>query len=225
MPISRQVASYTTENLCARIFDRHASRIKVKKRHVAIGNLERIVDAFLKLATKKGFHETSLRDLTGQSGLSMGGLYSYFDSKETLLMMVLEEVENSVVDLLSRTPEDVIEDPREHLRWIIEAHIRLTEMMQPWFAFAYLEVKAFPTKLKHAAIESELVAEDKISEVLERGVEQGYFKPTNVKMTASVIKPILQDWYVKRAKYRRRGISVDAYIAFVQDFVLRSLAA
>jgi hypothetical protein len=29
----------------------------------------------------------------------------------------------------------------------------------------------------------------------------------------------LQDWYVKRAKYRRRRVTIDTYIATVQDFV------
>ncbi len=36
----------------------------------------------------------------------------------------------------------------------------------------------------------------------------------------TMIKPLLQDWYVKRAKYRRRKVSVEEYIAAVQEMVL-----
>jgi hypothetical protein len=32
----------------------------------------------------------------------------------------------------------------------------------------------------------------------------------------------LQEWYVKRAKYRRRGITLDSYSAEVQAVVLRA---
>jgi len=38
-------------------------------------------------------------------------------------------------------------------------------------------------------------------------------------LTASVIKAMLQDWYLKRSKYRKRNISVDHYARFVLQFV------
>ncbi|MEQ1955013.1 TetR/AcrR family transcriptional regulator [Mesorhizobium sp. CN2-181] len=221
--IARYLSRYTMENLCARIFERHASRIKVKKRHVAVANLERIVEAFLTLANGKGFHKTSLRDLAEESGLSMGGLYSYFDSKETLLLMVLAEVEAAIVDILSQAPEDVTKDPRDHLRWVIEAHIRLTEVMQPWFFFVYMEAKAFPKSAKTAAIEGELVAERILADILARGISNGFFRKIDAHLASAIIKPMLQDWYVKRSKYRKRGTSVDVYIDAVSCFVICSL--
>lgn len=39
-----------------------------------------------------------------------------------------------------------------------------------------------------------------------------------------MIKPLLQDWYVKRAKYRRRGTSIDSYIEAVKSFVGAALS-
>ncbi len=44
-------------------------------------------------------------------------------------------------------------------------------------------------------------------------------------LPASLIKPLLQDWYVKRAKYRRRGTSIEAYINAVGIFVDAALSA
>jgi len=38
-------------------------------------------------------------------------------------------------------------------------------------------------------------------------------------LTASVIKAMLQDWYLKRSKYRKRSISVDQYSEFLLQFV------
>ena len=43
----------------------------------------------------------SLRDLSRASGVSMGGLYAYFDSKTTLLNMILSEVTAAVQRVLS----------------------------------------------------------------------------------------------------------------------------
>ncbi|MER2536006.1 MAG: TetR/AcrR family transcriptional regulator [Rhizobiaceae bacterium] len=224
-PAPLNLSRYTSEQLCARIFLRHASRIRVKKQHVAVGNLVRIVDAFLKLTTRNGFHATSLRDLAAESGLSMGGLYSYFDSKETLLVMVLEEVEEAVRELLASAPADVVADPRRNLLWLIDAHIRLTEAMQRWFVFAYMEAKSFPKTAKTAAIDSELVAERTIADILRRGVERGAFAVADIELTAAIVKPLLQDWYVKRAKYRRRGVSVGDYVSTVSALVMDGIDA
>jgi hypothetical protein len=38
-------------------------------------------------------------------------------------------------------------------------------------------------------------------------------------LTASLIKAMLQDWYLKRSKYRIREISVDQYTDFVLEMV------
>ena len=41
------------------------------------------------------------------------------------------------------------------------------------------------------------------------------FRDDNVVLAAAVIKAILQDWYLKRWKYRSRKVSVDRYADFV----------
>jgi AcrR family transcriptional regulator len=217
------LARNTPERLCKRMFERNAARIGVKKPQVAVPNLLRIVEAMLKLSNRQGFHATSLRDLADLSGLSMGGMYSYIGSKDALLVMILEEVDAAVSELLSLPPADIRADPRAHLRWIIEGHVRLTELMQPWFVFVYMEAKAFPQKAKRAAIESELRTEHEIASVLESGKAHGLFRVDDVGLTAALIKPLLQDWYVKRAKYRRGGTTIDAYIAQLESFLAGAL--
>jgi len=39
------------------------------------------------------------------------------------------------------------------------------------------------------------------------------------QLTASVIKAMVQDWYLKRSKYASRKISVDQYARFILQFV------
>jgi AcrR family transcriptional regulator len=213
----------TTEAICARILERHRDHVSVRKPHLATANLARIIEAVLKLSSRQSFHEISLRDLARVTGLSMGGLYSYFDNKNTLLVMILTEVSETVEAVLRDTPAGLEADPAAHLRWLIETHIRLTEAMQPWFVFAFMEAKGFPAAARAFAIESELATERIFADVLTRGVERGVFAIPDVGLTAALIKPLLQDWYVKRAKYRKRGTPIGAYIAGVIAFVERAI--
>ena len=211
--------------LCARMLERHQATIRVRKPAVAIGNLARIVDTTLTLANSKGFHSMSLRDLTEHTGLSMGALYAYFDSKDTLLMMILGQVVRAVEEVLTNPPADLKTDPASRLRWLLETHLYLTETMQPWFVFAYMEAKAFPREGRDLAVASELMTEQLIAETLAEGVRAGCFVVVDVEMTAGLIKPLLQDWYVKRAKYHRRGITPERYARSVVDFVEAAVGA
>lgn len=210
---------HSLEALCARIYARHRETIRVQKPHVAVANLARIVDAALTLSNRNGFHAMTLRQLAEASGLSMGGLYSYFDSKDTLLLMVLKEVSCVVEEVLGSAPEEVRADPARHLRWLIARHIQLTDEMQPWFVFAYMEAKAFPSEARQRAVESELATERMFAAVLEEGVRRKQFAVADPQFAATLIKPLLQDWYVKRGKHRKRGLDAAAYAVGVTGFV------
>lgn len=213
------------EGLCRSILERHRDMIRVRKPHVAVAKLARIVETILNLSNRQGFHATSLREISAVSGVSMGGLYSYFDSKDTLLLMILGEVSAATTSVLENAPEDVAADPARHLRWLIAAHVALTEAMLPWFVFAFLEAKSFPPAGRRAAVESEEATEAIFRDVIERGARQGCYAVEDPAFAAGLIKPLLQDWYVKRAKWQRRGIAADDYAARVQIFVERALGA
>ncbi|WP_261398366.1 TetR/AcrR family transcriptional regulator [Maritimibacter alkaliphilus] len=211
----------TTETLCRYMLERQRGTIIVQKQDVALRKLNVIIAAALELSNSKGFQAMSLRDLSRETGLSMGGLYAYFDSKTTLLNMILMEVTEAVKRVLSDPPEEVRQDPAARLDWLIEAHIRMTELMQPWFTFAFMEAKNFPQAERRIAVESEALTESYFVAAIEDGIARGVFRPDVPALLPALIKPLLQEWYVKRAKYKRRDVSMEAYIATVQDIVRR----
>ena len=214
------MAEITTESLCRSMLERHRDTIVVQKPDFAVRKLSVIVTAALDLSNSGGFQAMSLRDLSKASGVSMGGLYAYFDSKTTLLRMILEAVTDQVRHVLAHPPQAVAVDPVEHLKWLVDAHIRLTEAMLPWFSFAFLEAKNFPPTERRTAIDSEALTESYFADVIGRAVQDGRFRADVSPLLPSLIKPLLQEWYVKRSKYRRRGVSMETYIATVQDLVL-----
>ena len=217
------LGDFSMNGLCEAILEQHQGTIRTRKPHVAVAKLAKIVNTILELSNRQGFHATSLREISTVSGVSMGGLYSYFDSKDTLLMMILGQVSSSVTLVLNNAPDSVKDDPLEHLRWLICAHVALTETMLPWFVFAFMEAKAFPQPARKMAVDSEEATEKIFAEALRLGAGRGLFQAGNPELTAALIKPLLQDWYVKRAKYRRRGIAIGDYVAAVSAFVSAAL--
>ena len=211
------------EALAARTLARHTETVRVKKPYVATKRLARILDSTLTLANRDGFHAMSLRDLSEHAELSMGALYAYFDSKETLLLMILGTVFEVVEEVLGTPPEEL--DPRERLRWLLASHVALTEAMLPWFTFAYMQAKSFPPRARSMAVAAERRTEKLLADILLEGQTTGAYALDDVEMCASLIKPMLQDWYVKRSKYRRRGITPEAFTQSLWAFVERAIGA
>src|SRR5262249_46910031 len=56
------------------------------------GRRAALVSAAARLFAEKGYHATSMTDLTEAAGLGRGGLYHYIDSKLDLLFMIHEQV-------------------------------------------------------------------------------------------------------------------------------------
>jgi AcrR family transcriptional regulator len=53
---------------------------------------EQIITAAMALFAEKGFYQATMNDIVAASGLSKGGLYWHFDSKEALVLAILEQV-------------------------------------------------------------------------------------------------------------------------------------
>ena len=214
----KQMALISMEEICLEIFRENPSSIKIKKQAVAVKNLARIFDTALALANEKGFQSMSLRDLSRTSKMSMGALYSYFTSKEELLEMLQNQGRRLTRKVLS-SQIDVSAGPAEMLRMAIRTHLYLTEVMQKWFYFSYMETKNLEKTHQKRSIESELETEQVFIDILEAGNREKIFDVARPVLTASVIKAMLQDWYVKRWKYARRQVSVEEYAEFIIDFV------
>ncbi|HQJ09865.1 MAG TPA: TetR/AcrR family transcriptional regulator, partial [Deltaproteobacteria bacterium] len=60
---------------------------------------------------------------------------------------------------------------------------------------------------------------------IEAGIKEGRFRKSNPQMVSAALKALLQDWYLKRWKYERRKVSVEAYAEFIMDLVSSYLMA
>ena len=67
---------------------------------------ERILKQAMRLFLEKGYHGTSIDDITKAAGLTKGALYWHFGSKEDLLKRIVEEFERRFLDGLIQAVKD-----------------------------------------------------------------------------------------------------------------------
>jgi AcrR family transcriptional regulator len=71
---------------------------------------------------EKGYEGASMRDLSRASGMSLAGLYYYFESKERLLFLIQKHTFSTIVQRLKGRLEG-IGDPEQQIRIFILNHL------------------------------------------------------------------------------------------------------
>lgn len=205
-------------DICREVYRENQGKIRIKKEKTAIKNFEIIFDAVFKISYVKGFQVMTMRDLSKETGLSMGALYSYFNGKDELLEIIQRQGRSMIKSVLSRCLDD-INDPVGKLSAAIKTHVYLSEVARPWFFFTFMEARNLSADELKATQALESHTEQILVDILEDGEEIGVFKKQNHRLTASLIKAMQQDWYLKRWKYKKRNLSVDEFAQYVFDVV------
>ncbi|MBT5906892.1 MAG: TetR/AcrR family transcriptional regulator, partial [Gammaproteobacteria bacterium] len=168
------------------VFEMHSDKMQIKNPRVAIVNLEKIFTATFALTTEKGFQAMSLRDLSSEAQISMGGLYSYIGSKEDLAS-VIEGVLRSCIDKVVAGLNSANLEPVDFLRTLIFSEIYMVELLRPWYQFCFMEVKGLPREQQQQTLELELRFEESLVEVFEKGTASGVFQCKTPKLLASQV--------------------------------------
>jgi AcrR family transcriptional regulator len=107
-----------------------AARVSVPRRHGAAPapatrfdkRLAQILAHATEVFCKKGYEGASMRDLSRASGMSLAGLYYYFESKERLLFLIQKHTFTTIVQRLKARLNGV-SDPEQQVRIFILNHL------------------------------------------------------------------------------------------------------
>lgn len=84
---------------------------------------ERITDAAAELFLQRGYAQTTLRDIAAAVGIKAGSIYYHFDSKEEILLDVLQRGIAVMEDAFRRAAEADTADASERIRAHIHGHL------------------------------------------------------------------------------------------------------
>ena len=84
--------------------------------------LNRILEAATDLIAREGYGNASMRAVAKAAGVSLAGLYHYFDSKEKMLFLIQFRTFSSLIARLRENLHGVT-DPVEQLRVLVRTHV------------------------------------------------------------------------------------------------------
>jgi len=165
--------------------DRVASRVKnpelVSKMH------QHIARKASRLFLRKGYHQTSMRDIAQATGMAVGNLYNYIKKKEDVLYLVFDVFHRSLHDYLNAQGIFQIEDCREQLKTLLCLLLENAENFRDEIVFMYRESWLLPKPYKEKFMKLELENIALIEKILKKGVDQGCIRIENPFFVASMI--------------------------------------
>ena len=210
------------EDFWRSVFEMHKNKMEIKNPKIAIGNLEKIFSATFTLANAKGFQAMSLRDLSRETGISMGGLYAYIGSKNDLASLIEGVLRNTIEQIVGGLNAHGLE-PVQCIRAIVYGEIFAMEKMSPWYYFCFMELKGLPREQQKQTLELELRFEGILIDAILEGVASGQFVCDQPKLLAAQVTAQLQQWHLKQWKFKLRDISKQEYARFVFETLLKCL--
>jgi len=158
--------------------------VKTAKKHDFKKN--ELVEIAEKLFLEKGYEETSIDDILNASGLSKGGFYHYFKSKEE----VLAESISSFAENLLKDLEPLIENKKlnalEKLRRIMKIKTASQKSKIELLKYMHLLMESDFTFYKFTLTITQKYVEP-FARVIEQGMEEGIFQVEFPRETADIL--------------------------------------
>lgn len=132
--------------------DRVVSNVKdqelIKKRR------DQMIKGAISLFKEKGFHRTTTREIAKASGFSIGTLYEYIRTKEDILFLTCDAINDQVRERLENAV--AMENPsRDSLLKVIESFFYLMDDLQEEILILYQEVKSLQKETRQYILKKE----------------------------------------------------------------------
>ncbi|MFC4161663.1 TetR/AcrR family transcriptional regulator [Chitinimonas lacunae] len=189
-----------------------------------------ILAAALALFGERGYANTRLDDVASRAGVTKGTLYLYFANKEELFKAAVRETVLPHIEFAEDLVADHRDDARSLLRRLLDAWAVL--LSQPHSGclskLMMAEAANFPDLARFYLDEVVLRSRRLFSTVIERGIQDGEFRPVDVALlTREITAPLLMIniWQRSFAPLGDESIDLVEFARFHYDILLQGIDA
>jgi len=145
-----------------------------------------IAEQAVTLFIKKGFIETSMRQIAKAVGIGKSTLYDYFDSKDDLIVFVAQK---HLAGLMQRAEAVLAEEGNaaEHLQRIMKMHLAFLLENRVFYLRFMTEAQRLKVESQQRLQVNRYAYQDLVKTLIETGVQQGCFRPVDATMAMKTL--------------------------------------
>lgn len=174
-----------------------------------------------KLFLDKGYEQTSIDDILKESGISKGGFYHYFKSKDEILSESINNIIEESIEYLMPIIEDNKLDALEKFKLFMRKKSEFQSSRIEYASLLANILQSDITQYKYSLIMSQKMVEP-FAKIIEQGVKEGVFHVDYphetadilIRVVSSVVQSASYDEYLHdETKHRRYLFSLRNIIA------------
>ncbi len=142
------------------------------------------------LFIKKGFHETSMREIAESAGMGKSSLYDYFKTKDEILLW---EVEDELFDL-TMAARQIVDQPIpaiKRLRKVMQLHLDLLISKKEFYLKLTFEVQRLAIESQQRIQDKRHAYQDMIGQLIDEGIREGSFRQVDSLLVTRTLITIL----------------------------------
>ncbi len=153
-----------------------------------------LVRAAVGLFIRKGYHQTTTREIAREAGVSIGSLYEYIKTKEDVLYLVCEAIHREMEERLAKSKRggefrseaakraslgesgSKLPQSKAELESAIRGYFEVCDEMQDSILLIYRETASLARESQGYVLRNEARIAGLFAEILERGVAEGSYQ-------------------------------------------------
>lgn len=180
-----------------------------------------IIKKAAKLFAKKGYAQTSMREISKATGIDLSNLYYFIESKEEILFRVFEMIHRPETSVFENPAIMALEDPAQQLRAVIREMMRFSFRYKDEVLLLYRESKQLPKKLLKEILIRENGFIRQIEAILRKGLEKKIFVMEDPAFTADMVAYELSFFPLR--SWNLKHISKEALIQRVEAHIMGAI--
>ena len=181
----------------------------------------KIIKKATRLFIKKGYAQTTMRDISKATGINLGNLYNYISSKEDILCLSFETYHDPAMDWFRREGIMDIEDPKEQLQKALHYLLIAIHDVMNDVLMMYRETRVLPPKFLKIVLKKEGDLVSIFETIIARGVEKKVFNVLDPFFAANMLVFQLSLYPLRRWNLKR--YSREEFLALSEETILKAI--
>lgn len=157
---------------------------------------KQFIAAASELFSRKSYDSTTMKEISQLAGFSSGLIYSYVETKEDMLFLVLQDLLDSYRREIPLSLDNVT-DPIERFCESVRSYCQVIDAHSAATLLAYRSTKALSAARREEIKRLELETNGLVADCVRSCIEQGYFRPVNADLMAYQVVMIAHGWATK----------------------------
>lgn len=152
--------------------------------------------AAARVLARKSFHQATVKEIALEAGLAAGSIYVYLQSKDDILMLIVESMVEELVETLPEIRAHFPGDPRGELLEVMRAVLDVIDRYREAFSVLYHEVRYLARRPRYRQAFAKVAEQytSAVADVLERGKAAGLIHYDDLRSVVEAIHMLCSGW-------------------------------